>query len=272
MGDYICLNRKNVKDLFIICKLNFYSDSVVSNSEGEDPYNNSEDNKSTSKLKSYAINGKVVLGIGIILAAAAGSTILAMNLSTSPQIHLSQIRSILGKSPSAVNEAPQTTSSLHIDKEMILVQKDFGWNGTFGGPPIVVAKGDVVRITVKNAGHMAHNFGIGKLSEKTMTILNQISNMSLPQRVNHVPYDVMAAIPCPECQPLFEGGHIKQFMQPDSQQVTTFTANETGNFKYFCMVRGHLWLGMIGDLIVQDTNNPTTTAKTIPEGQKVGGA
>jgi hypothetical protein len=43
-------------------------------------------------------------------------------------------------------------------------------------------------------------------------------------------------------------------MQPDTQQVTTFTANQAGNFKYFCMVRGHIWLGMVGDLIVKDVN------------------
>jgi plastocyanin len=55
-------------------------------------------------------------------------------------------------------------------------------------------------------------------------------------------------------------------MQPDTQQVTTFTANEAGNFKYFCMVRGHLWLGMIGDLTVQDLKNPTITATTTTSG------
>lgn len=228
--------------------------------------------------KPYTFNGKVVFGIGVILAAAAGSTILAMSVSTSPQIHLSQANSILGKLPSAVlAQGPHTTASSpqHIDKKLVLIQKDFGWNGTFGGPAIIVTKGDVVQITVINAGRMAHNFGIAKPSEETMTILNQVSNMSLPQRVNHIPYDVMAAMPCPGCHPLFGEGKVNLFMQPDSQQVTTFTANEAGNFKYFCMVRGHLWLGMIGDLIVQDTHNPTTTAtttmaNTIPAGEKAG--
>jgi hypothetical protein len=90
--------------------------------------------------------------------------------------------------------------------------------------------------------------------------------MSLPNRANHIPYDVMAAMPCPDCHPFFEEGHIESFMQPDTQQVTTFTANEAGNFKYFCMVRGHLWLGMIGDLTVQDLKNPTIAATTTTSG------
>ena len=156
------------------------------------------------------------------------------------------------------NQAP----SQHIDKKFVLIQKDFGWNGTSGGPAIVVSKGDVVQVTIINAGRMAHNFGIAKVSEKTLTILNQINNMSLPNRVNHIPYDVMAAMPCPDCHPFFQQGHIESFMQPDTQQVTTFTANEAGNFKYFCQVRGHLWLGMIGDLTVQDVKNPAVTAVT----------
>jgi FtsP/CotA-like multicopper oxidase with cupredoxin domain len=237
-------------------------------------------NRNTSEPKPYTFNGKVVFGIGVILAAAAGSTILAMSVSTSPQIRLSHTTNILTKSPvAALAQAPQTTattsSQQHVDKKFVLIQKDFGWNGTFGGPPIVVTKGDVVQITVINAGRMAHNFGIANPSEKTMAILDQVSNMSLPQRVSHIPYDVMAAMPCPNCAPEFEGGHIKLFMQPDSQQLTTFTANQAGNFKYFCMVRGHLWLGMIGDLIVQDIHNPTTTAtasttNTMPVGEKAG--
>jgi len=44
-------------------------------------------------------------------------------------------------------------------------------------------------------------------------------------------------------------------MKPDTQMVTTFTANKAGNYKYFCMVRGHIWLGMIGEFDVVDTGN-----------------
>jgi plastocyanin len=58
-------------------------------------------------------------------------------------------------------------------------------------------------------------------------------------------------------------------MQPDTQQVTTFTANEAGNFKYFCMVRGHLWLGMIGDLTVQNVKNPSSSSTSTSGGSGV---
>ena len=80
----------------------------------------------------------------------------------------------------------------------------------------------------------------------------------------------MAAIPCPGCQAVFEEGHVKIFMQPGTQQVVTFTASQTGNFKYFCMVRGHLWLGMIGDLIVRDV--PVTSITTVNNKVKGTGA
>jgi uncharacterized cupredoxin-like copper-binding protein len=139
-----------------------------------------------------------------------------------------------------------------IDKKFVLIQHEFGWNGTTGGPLIVVDKGDVVRITIINGGLMAHNFGIAKLSQQSLDIMKDTKNMSLPDRAKNIPYNVMATIPCPGCQPVFEEGHVKTFMQPGTHQVVTFTASQAGNFKYFCMVRGHLWLGMIGDLIVHD--------------------
>ena len=98
----------------------------------------------------------------------------------------------------------------------------------------------------------------------------------LSERVQKIPYSVMAAMPCPGCQPQFKEGQINQFMNPDTQMVTTFRANEAGNYKYFCMVRGHIWLGMIGELDVVDVGNPpsipTKTAVTSPlsQQQKVG--
>ena len=235
---------------------------------GRNPHpNNNYDDEKSSGPKPYTFNGKVVLGIGLILAAAAGSTIVAMGVSTSPQIHLSPAGKMVAGT-STFGQKDQTLSQ-HIDKKFVLIQKDFGWNGTNGGPVIVVNKGDVVQITIINAGRMAHNFGIAKVSGKTMDILNQIGNMPLPDRANNIPYNVMADMPCPDCHPFFQEGQIERFMQPDTQQVTTFTANEAGDFKYFCMVRGHLWLGMIGDLTVQDVKNPSSSSTTISRGSGV---
>jgi hypothetical protein len=68
----------------------------------------------------------------------------------------------------------------------------------------------------------------------------------------------MAVMPCPGCQPKFQEGQIDAFMLPATQQVTTFRATQVGDFKYFCQVRGHLWLGMVGDFDVVDTNNQRT--------------
>ena len=100
---------------------------------------------------------------------------------------------------------------------------------------------------------MAHNFGIGELSEQVMNLINKESNIPLNQRLKFIPYNMMAAIPCPGCRKIKEG-HINLFMEPGTQQVTKFTADKAGHFKYYCMVRGHLWLGMIGDLIVRESH------------------
>ena len=118
-----------------------------------------------------------------------------MSLSTSPYIHLSKFTGSSGDLPSAPALVPQTLAVLqqHIDKKFVLIQNDFGWNGTTGGPTILVNKGEVVQITVINAGHMAHNFGIAKASESTLSILKQIENMPLSDRLKNVSYDTMAA-------------------------------------------------------------------------------
>lgn len=225
----------------------------------------------SSNDRGFTFNGKVVFGIGIIMIAALISTILAMMSSQSPQIHLSTTKIFGGQGQSlATAAAPLTSASAqvpptsnantnqHIDKRFVLVQHDFGWNGTFGGPPIRVSKGDVVQITIINAGMMTHNFGIAAFSQQSLALLQKSVNMPLPDRVRYLPYNVMAAKPCPGCQPVFQGGQIDQFMQPDTQQVVTFTASQAGQFKYFCQVRGHLWLGMIGDFIVVNPTNLST--------------
>jgi FtsP/CotA-like multicopper oxidase with cupredoxin domain len=229
----------------------------------------------SSNDRGFTFNGKVVFGIGIIMIAAVISTILAMMSSQSPQIHLSTTKIFGGQgqslataaAPVASTQVPpannaNTNTNQHIDKRFVLVQHDFGWNGTFGGPPIRVSKGDVVQITIINAGMMAHNFGIAAFSQQSLALLQKSMNMPLPDRVRYLPYNVMAAKPCPGCKPVFQGGEIDQFMQPDSQQVVTFTASQAGQFKYFCQVRGHLWLGMIGDFIVVNPTNLSTQQTT----------
>lgn len=225
--------------------------------------------------KGYSFNGRVIIGIAIVVAIAAGSTIYGLTLSESPRIHLSA-SSLFQKNNAQFLSGPTTTSSSqnakaqlanqqqqHVNRKFVLVQNDFGWNGTSGGPTIRVNKGDVVQITIINAGQMAHNFGIAKLSTQTLNIMNNVMQLPLSERVQKIPYSTMAVMPCPGCHPQFEEGHINQFMRPDTQMVTTFKANEAGSFKYFCMVRGHIWLGMIGELDVVNVGNPQLISTAI---------
>lgn len=251
--------------------------------------------------KAYSFSGNIVIGIAIILAIAAGSTVYAMMVSESPRIHLSASTSLTkynaqflsGQSSTPSNsignnrqsssytqsqpgsirqvQAQAQAQLLHVNKKFVLIQNDFGWNGTSGGPTIRVSKGDVVQITVINAGQMAHNFGIARLSEQTTNIMNNVMQLPLNERVKKISYSVMAAMPCPGCHPQFQEGQIDQFMSPDTQMVTTFRANEAGNYNYFCMVRGHIWLGMIGDLDVVDIgNSPSVSTSSSQTQQKAG--
>lgn len=235
--------------------------------------------------KGYSFNGNVIIGIAIVIAIAAGSTIYGLTLSESARIHLST-SSLFQNNNAQFLSGPISTSNYNVKaqlvnqhqqqvtRKIVLIQNDFGWNGTSGGPTIRVSKGDVVQITVINAGQMAHNFGIAKVSAETMNIMNNLMQLPLYERVQKIPYSVMAAMPCPGCHPQFEEGHINQFMNPDTQMVTTFKANDAGNYKYFCMVRGHIWLGMIGELDVVDVGNPQSMSTTPPlssQQQAVGG-
>jgi FtsP/CotA-like multicopper oxidase with cupredoxin domain len=254
-------------------------DNKIGNSNKNDDLN-SRDYKYTEP-KSYTFNGKVIIGIGIIMAIAATLTIIMAIFSQSPQIHLS-INSLIPslflspqitppfKSQTAASQLssnqsnlPSSSSSPNLSpqgsfKRIVLIQQDFGWNGTYGGPPIILNKGENVQLLVINRGHMAHNFGIATLPQQVLDQLNKQNNVPLDKRIGQIPYNTMADMPCPGCQPEFEKGHIKLFIEPGTQQVSSFVADKVGHFKYFCMVRGHLWLGMIGDVIVRENPGSTT--------------
>ena len=77
----------------------------IKDNNDKENYENDNSIKSThsySEPKSYAFNGKVVVGIGIIMAISAITTIFMTINSQSPQIHLSMnslIPSFLTHSP-----------------------------------------------------------------------------------------------------------------------------------------------------------------------------
>ncbi len=257
------------------------SRSPIENSPFGDGGNNKNDNPSASPdggisasdsphLSSYTFNGHVVIGIGIILAIAAATTILSMTVSQSPGVHISpngiKLPFSQKQNAAAQQQSQVASSNQKIDKSFVLVAKDFGWNGTSTGPTIKVIKGDTVKITVINAGQMAHNFGLAKLSSETVKLLGETKNLSYAQRMQQIPYTVAEVMPCPGCDEKFDEGHIEFFIRPDAQATTVFTANEAGHFAYFCQVRGHIWLGMHGDFIVDNSSVSTVSAA-----QQMGG-
>lgn len=248
--------------------------------------NPSDSDNSNPKLTSFTLSGKVIIGVGLIIFSAAAATLYTTMWSISPQIRTVPANNIFGtnlmalgsklQSPSAqVNSGLSTSAAAaatpHIDKRFLLVQGDFTWNHTSPGPTIKVGKGDRVQIIIVNAGHMAHNFGIGKLSEKANNILTNINSLPLEERVSKIPYDDLSQMSCPDCQLKFKDGQIERFMSPETQAVVTFTANESGHFKYFCVVRGHIWLGMIGDFVVEEKSGAAGSSDNTQQAAGVGG-
>lgn len=199
--------------------------------------------------KSYLFSGKVIVGISLFMALAAIITFFSSFYSASPFIHLlsTDSKNVQPNSYSAPNSDREK-----VDRTFVLIQNEFGWNGTSGGPTITVTKGDVVRITIINAGNMVHNFGIAKISKLTQGLLDNASKHAITGKLGNLSYNQLSAMPCPGCQFVYAQAHIDAFMPPLSQQAIQFKATDSGNFNYFCMVRGHLWLGMIGNLNVQD--------------------
>ncbi len=134
------------------------SDDSSDRKNHETNYSN-KTNYNYSEPKSYAFNGKVVIGIGIIMAISAITTIFMATYSQSPQIHLSlnslipsfmtssftsapHKSQVAAVSPSFSSQLPVSSQKV-VNKRIILIQQDFGWNGTNGGPPILVDKGDL---------------------------------------------------------------------------------------------------------------------------------
>jgi uncharacterized cupredoxin-like copper-binding protein len=210
--------------------------------------------------KPYIVNRRVVLIICFILSISAILTIGAGLFSDIPKND--SLKDLLSKlsvtfhlplTPST-NSNP-TSQHLKVDKKLVLLQHEYGFNGTTGGPTISLTKGEIVQITIINAGNMAHNFGIAKLSKQSLDLLNKTNNESLTERVKNIPYSALSSIPCPGCIQKFAKGHINSFILPGARAQITFLVQEAGNFKYFCMVRGHLWLGMMGDFVVHDSGS-----------------
>jgi uncharacterized cupredoxin-like copper-binding protein len=209
-------------------------------------------------LKPYIVNRRVVLIIGFILSISAMLTIGAGLFSEVP--HRDSLKDRISKLLVTLHlplipsmNSNHTSQHLKVDKKLVLIQHEYGFNGTTGGPTISLNKGETVQITVINAGYMAHNFGIAKLSKQSLDLLKKTDNETLPERMKNIPYDALAAIPCPGCVQKFSKGQINSFILPGARAETTLLVQEAGNFKYFCMVRGHLWLGMMGDFIVHDS-------------------
>jgi len=203
------------------------------------------------------INHKVVIiGIISIFGLTIIFTYVLISFSQSEDVKASidnlNWNNEISNSSTSPGTAAQSDGKNVSAKTFTLVMDEFGFNGSASGPLIEVNKGDQVKINLINAGAMSHTFGMGKPSNFTMSLMKNISGLEPDEKIRQISYDVLEKMPCPNCQPKFEEGHVKGFVLPGQMVVTSFNASESGSFKYFCMVRGHLWMGMNGPLVVNE--------------------
>lgn len=93
---------------------------------------------------------------------------------------------------------------------------------TSPGPTLTFHSGDIVNVTLQNAGTMAHNWAIVETKSSTGTVL---WNAQIASSSNGV---------------------------PDGQsESVTFTVGNSGNYYYICQVDGHVALGMWGNVFVE---------------------
>lgn len=198
----------------------------------------------------------VIMGIISIFGLTIIITYVLISFSHSDEVKAS-IASLglnSGGSGSSSDMPVQSNGENVNAKTFTLVMDEFGFNGSSSGPVIEINKGDQVKIILINAGAMSHTFGMGKPSKFAMSLMKNISGLEPDEKIRHISYDTLQKMPCPGCQPKFEEGHVKHFIKPGKMVITSFNASEAGDFKYFCMVRGHIWMGMNGPLVVNNVN------------------
>jgi len=108
-----------------------------------------------------------------------------------------------------------SSGSTHPVKSFTLLAEDFGYNGTTGGPTLVVNKGDVVKITLIGKSPVSHNLRIDEFN-------------------------------------FMVGGEWG--VKSGESDTNMFLADRSGVFEYYCRTTrlgGHKSLGQVGTLIVK---------------------
>jgi uncharacterized cupredoxin-like copper-binding protein len=103
---------------------------------------------------------------------------------------------------------------------------------------ITVKAGQLVRLTLKNAGTVDHELEITGLSPKDLTI-DQSQAGTIPDAEKNEAADDA------------QKGLVHLYTAPNGTSIVQFTPQQTGTFEFFCGIAGHKDSGMVGKLIVQ---------------------
>lgn len=133
----------------------------------------------------------------VVVAVAIAVVLVAIMFAVSPQAGISQ-------TPRAA------------EKTFTLIQQEWGFNQTKGGPSITVNKGDRVILQVKNMGQFPHDIAVA-------------------DGAGNVVWNAKS----------------RENQQPASSARIEFTARDVGSYRLLCTIPGHSQLGMEAKLVVQ---------------------
>ncbi len=98
---------------------------------------------------------------------------------------------------------------------------------------ISVPLGEPITVTIKNDGKVEHDFVVQKID--VMNVVQQGNGMDMGHDMSSMEYDL----------------HISTL--PGESSTITFTPTEAGTYEFFCTVEGHKEAGMVGNLIISNT-------------------
>jgi len=104
----------------------------------------------------------------------------------------------------------------------------------YGPDTIAVPAGREITLVFKNSGQVEHDFVVERIN-----VTNVVARQGEPthRHMDPVEYDL----------------HISAL--PGSSGTLVFTPMEPGIYEIFCSVEGHKEAGMVGQLVVSDTQN-----------------
>ena len=137
-----------------------------------------------------------------------------------------------------------------------LTMVDYGFDRPGFGPTLTIKAGQLVRITLTNAGSHPHEFMVVKDKDKALMMMKKMAQNLLEQGITDPKEaDERIAMMMEEMDMAYN--EIEAEVEPDEMRVIEFTIDEPGTYWYVCQRAGgtfpvlHQEKGMFGKIVVE---------------------